>query len=50
MLSGFVFKVLFVCWNVLPAYMCILCVQCLWRPEESARCAGLHITDACEAD
>lgn len=29
--------------------MCVChCVQCLWRPEESVRCAGAGVTDSCE--
>lgn len=37
-----------VCVFCLHVFMCILCMQCLWRPEESSGFPWTGVTDGCE--
>lgn len=33
---------------VSPASVCLICVQCLWRPEEGITSSGVGVTDFSE--
>lgn len=44
----FIYYFYFICVCVLPAYICTVCVQCLWRPEEGIGYCGTGLNDSCE--